>query len=69
MYPLIYKGMVILPVLKKALHVHHWMIYMLILSFRLKYAYSDIIFGFSSVLTIQGLTYKDAFNIIEINPY
>ena len=69
-YPVLYKGMVIFPYSKqKALHLHHWIIYLCVC---LSGLYLDIpksILGFSFGLFIQGLTYKDSFKFVTRNPY
>ena len=66
LYPLFYKGMIIIPLNKnKGLHIHHWVIYLI--------AYllitNSFIKGFSLGLLLQGLGYKDKFNFITKNPY
>lgn len=67
-YPVLYQGMIIIPYSKKkAIHVHHWMCYLILLLLK-KYIYQTL-WGFSLGLFLQGLTYKDRFRIIEDIPY
>ena len=67
--PVMYKGMFIIPISnKKAIHLHHWIIFIIIISLYNKYMFETVI-GFCIGLIIQGLTYKDAFDIIIKNPY
>jgi hypothetical protein len=70
-YPFLYKSMLIIPFnKKKALHIHHWIIYLFICC--LLYFYftiNNILFGFSLGLLVQGLSYNDSFNILCSNPY
>jgi hypothetical protein len=69
-YPLIYQGMVIIPYNKvNAIHLHHWLIYFFICVISMFYYIPEIFVGFSLGLFIQGITYKDSFNIICDNPY
>lgn len=69
-YPLLYKGMVIIPYNKKyAIHLHHWLLYLLICILSLFFNIPEIIIGFSIGLLIQGFTYKDFMNFIRPNPY
>lgn len=57
-YPVLYRGIVIIPYNKsKAIHLHHWIIYLFICG--------ASIFG----LFIQGLSYKDRLKFICRNPY
>lgn len=66
----LYKSMIIIPISKKkALHIHHWFIYSIILLYSLFFKISDIIKGFSFILIIQGLLYKDCMHFICKNPY
>ena len=70
--PVIYKGMVIIKINKnKAIHIHHWFIYLLILIINnfLKNKLPDIFIGFCYGMIIQGLSYKDRYNFICTNPY
>jgi hypothetical protein len=53
----------------KAIHIHHWIIYLLILLLQLFIYIPSIICGFSFGLYCQGLTYNDCFNFICNNPY
>jgi hypothetical protein len=63
-YPIIYQGMVIIPVYSKACHIHHWIIYSILACF-----VDGWLYVFCVVLTLQGLSYKDAFTIVVENPY
>ena len=67
---LMYKSMIIIPYNKrKAIHIHHWIIFLCIILISFFYKNSKIIIGFSFGLLIQGLSYKDRFKIIRNNPY
>lgn len=67
-YPILYQGMIIIPYSKKkAIHIHHWVFYLILLLLK-KYIYQTV-WGFSLGLCLQGLTYQDRFRIIEDNPY
>ena len=69
-YPILYKGMVIIPYNKyKAIHLHHWVIYLFICLLSIIYFIPEIIIGFSLGLLLQGIQYKDRFNFICNNPY
>ena len=65
-YPIFYKGMIIIPFLKKAIHVHHWILALISCIY---YRNNVLIFSFSIVLLIQGLSYSDYYKIIRDNPY
>ena len=69
LYPLIYNSMIIIPFNKKALHIHHWTIFLLIYILSLFYKIPPILAGFSIGLFIQGILYNDRFNFICDNPY
>lgn len=70
-YPIMHKGMIIIPYSNQnALHIHHWITSLIICIFYLNsYKIPKLVFGFSLGLFIQGLTYKDAFSFICENPY
>jgi len=69
-YPILYRGMLIIPFNKtQAIHIHHWLFYLLICIIGLFLEIPKIIIGFSLGLFIQGLIYEDRFNFIEKNPY
>ncbi len=69
-FPILYNGMVVIPISNnKALHVHHWIIYLSLLILLYCIKSFGILFGIVLGLFIQGLLYKDSFNIIEKNPY
>ena len=62
--------MMIIPFNKdKAVHVHHWLIYLFIFIIGLILELPKIIIGFCLGLFIQGLNYDDKFNFIQKNPY
>lgn len=68
-WPFFYQGMVIVPMShEKAVHIHHWIIYalfLLLLYNKLNTCLRFFCFG----LMVQGLMYKDAFCLLEKNPY
>lgn len=69
-YPLLYKGMIIIPYNKvNAIHLHHWVIYFFICVISIFYYIPEIFVGFSLGLSIQGIRYKDSLNFICSNPY
>ena len=69
-YPFLYKGMIIIPLYKKALHIHHWIFYLIILLTSIFFYIPQIIIGFSVFLFLQGLLqYNDRFSIFCNNPY
>lgn len=69
-YPLLYKGMIIIPYNKvNAIHLHHWVVYLFLCLLSLFYNIPQILTGFSLGLFIQGIRYKDSFNFICSNPY
>ena len=69
-YPIFYKGMIIIPYNNtKAIHIHHWLVFLFIFIFNLIFQHIQIISGFCIVLVIQGLSYNDRFNFICNNPY
>lgn len=69
-YPIFYKGMIIIPYSKaNAIHLHHWILYMFVCASSIFTKINEIILGFSLGLLIQGIQYKDSFHIICKNPY
>ena len=69
-YPIMYKGMIIIPYNKnKAIHLHHWILYLLICIASIFIKIPQIIIGFSFGLFIQGLQYNDYKTLICKNPY
>jgi len=69
-YPILYKGMIIIPYNnKKALHLHHWIFCFIICMCSYIIYIPNFIKGFSITLLIQGITYKDSLNIVCKNPY
>ena len=70
LYPIIFKGMMMIPISKeKCFHIHHWIINLFILIISLFIYIPKIIIGFSLGLFLQGLSYKDRFHFIINNPY
>lgn len=70
LYPILYNGMVIVPISSKnALHIHHWVFYISILCVSPLIYIHPVCLGFSSGLALQGLTYKDRFELVCNNPY
>ena len=74
LYPIMYRGMIIIPINNtRALHLHHWIIYSFLSSFALnltKYLYiNEIIYYFLLGLIFQGVMYDDSLNILTRNPY
>tara|TARA_B100000902_G_C26983661_1_gene751522 strand:+ start:16 stop:312 length:297 start_codon:yes stop_codon:yes gene_type:complete len=57
-------GMIIFEYKKYIFHIHHWIICLLLLIFFQKYLH-NIINGLLIGLFIQGLLYKDCFEIIK----
>ena len=68
-YPIMYKGLIIIPFKKKAIHLHHWIFCLILCLIYLHLKKINIIFGFSLGLLLQGLCYKDAYQFICDNPY
>ncbi len=68
-YPIMSNGMIIIPYKKKALHVHHWVVYFYICLLSMFIQIPIILTGFSFGLFIQGIKYKDSFCFICENPY
>lgn len=69
-YPIIYNGMIILPINNNiSFHLHHWIISLLIIVYLSQIKNYGFIFGFFLFLLFQGLTYNDFNEIIVKNPY
>lgn len=69
MPPIFYKSSIIIGYSKRhAIHLHHWIYSLIILLIFYKYL-SRMVRGFLFGFMIQGLTYSDAFKVIQINPY
>lgn len=69
-YPLVYRGMIIIPMNKvNAIHLHHWIWYLFICVTSIFVYIPNIVIGFSIGLFIQGIKYKDSLNLICKNPY
>lgn len=67
-FPLIYNGMIIIPLNKeKAIHLHHWILAFFICLYY--YKNNNFAFGFGLGLLFQGLSYSDSYKIICDNPY
>ena len=77
--PFLYNGMFIVKINDGyAIHIHHWILcliliciiyYINIKKYKTISKYKNVIIGFLTGLTIQGLTYKDRFKILIENPY
>jgi len=72
--PIFYKGMLIIKINKEnALHIHHWIFSIIIVIFlwkiNKKKKYHYLLKGFFIYLFLQGLSYKDRFEILCKNPY
>lgn len=69
-YPIMYNGMLIIPINKNiAFHIHHWIIYMFIFLLFNKIL-GLLISGFILTLTLHGFFwYKDSLHIITNNPW
>lgn len=66
LYPVLYRGMVIIPLnATTAFHIHHWIL-CLPLAIQTKF---HIARGFACVMVCQGLLYMDRFQVLEHNPY
>ena len=69
-YPLMYRGMIIIPYNKvNAIHLHHWIWYFSICIISMFVYIPNMVTGFSLGLFIQGIRYKDSFILICKNPY
>jgi nucleoside recognition membrane protein YjiH len=70
LYPLMYKGMIIIPYSSRyAIHFHHWVLYLMVCGISVLRYVPEVFTGFSLGLVIQGLTYKDRCNFLCTNPY
>jgi hypothetical protein len=70
LYPILYNGMLIIPYnKKKAIHLNHWLIHLIICIMSVFIKIPKILIGFSFGLFIQGILYKDRFDFICDNPY
>jgi hypothetical protein len=66
--PFLYKGMIIIPYNNKhAIHIHHWIIYGILLLILPSHFVCTWYFCFGMV--IQGLTYNDRLSLLVSNPY
>jgi len=69
-YPIMFEGMFIIPYSNdRAIHIHHWIVYLIVCLSSIFLPISNIIIGFSIGLIIQGLQYDDCFKIDCLNPY
>lgn len=69
LWPFIYCSMIMIPIWnERAIHIHHWMIYLFVL---VAYSKSIPLFlvGFLIVMLINNLKYEYSFNVITYNPY
>lgn len=70
LYPILYRGMIHIPISTyKVLHIHHWLLYALVILSSFFYEIPPCILGFSVGLCIHGLLYKDAFQFIKKRKY
>lgn len=69
LYPIMYRGMLIIPYSKKAIHLHHWILYSCVCLIGCIVQIPGIFIGFSLGLAIQGFQYKDSCKFICDNPY
>tara|TARA_B100000900_G_C20460598_1_gene667101 strand:+ start:716 stop:1021 length:306 start_codon:yes stop_codon:yes gene_type:complete len=70
LFPIMYNGMIMIPISKeKSFHIHHWILYLLIFILSFFVNIPEIIVGFSIGLFLQGLFYNDCFEFIVDNPY
>jgi hypothetical protein len=66
-YPILSRGMIILPVDRtKALHLHHWLLFTCLLT---TVDLPEVVAGFSYGLVMQGIEYSDYLQIHTTNPY
>jgi len=64
-YPFMYEGKIVIPISSdEILHIHHWIIYLVLIIFIPNY----IFFGFAATMVIQGLSYRDCFDFVEKRP-
>jgi len=64
-YPFMYEGKIVIPISSdEILHIHHWLIYLVLIIFIPNY----IFFGFAATMVIQGLAYRDCFDFMEKRP-
>ena len=64
-YPFMYEGKIVIPISNdEILHIHHWIIYLVLIIFIPNYVF----FGFAATMVVQGLTYRDCFDFIEKRP-
>lgn len=69
-YPLLYKGMIIIPYSDGyAIHLHHWIIYLIICILSIFLYIPQLLIGFSLGLFLQGIGYRDCFEMFCSNPY
>ena len=66
LWPVMHEGRLMIPVGRRALHVHHWIVCGALLPFLGAY---PVLQGAALVLLVQGLTYKDRFSVLEENPW
>ena len=69
LWPLLHRGMVIVPLSPTvALHVHHWVLYLPVLAWAAARAHG-VMAGFALGMVAQGLHYHDRFHFLCPNPY
>ncbi len=75
LYPMVYKGMIYIPIDNEhAIHVHHWLINLIILIIGLmfkiqKTKIGKIVIGIMVGLFLQGISYKDSLKFKTSNPF
>lgn len=66
----IWRGMIFIPISDIiAIHIHHWVLYLIVACSCAIIQRFYTIIGFSLCLTIQGLSYEDSMDFYKHNPY
>lgn len=70
-YPILYRGMIMIPIDNKAIHIHHWLFFVFVTAWLLRsnVPYRTYWIGFAMGLIVQGLLYSDCFEFIIDNPW
>ncbi len=70
-YPILYKGMIILSMTpSEAIHVHHWVLSLIVLSVIVYYRLSYFWMGFFLVMFAHGVfAFRDSLEFVVPNPY
>ena len=71
MYPLLHNGMIMIPLYDKALHVHHWVVFIVVLAWLVQSTNPYRMYGVGVAigLVVQGLLYNDCFEFITDSPW